>query len=373
MDHASDLSASWRRRLQPWVERPIRWFGLAALATTTACAFCVETTIHPAAEEHTSFCAQYLADGKLTEAESRCRIAIEYSPKYAEPYNLLGLVEYHRGHKQNAVDYFKQALSLKNDFAEAHNNLGVIFLEDQDYAMACDQFHQATEIDPGYVDARRNLAVCYVHDKEPKLARAEYLKCVELDPNACDCRLGLGVLATDEKDYGAGLAHFEKLTEVCPQMAEGHYYTCWTHYQMGKCREAVPACIHAQAVKPDYLEPRTLLTEAYACVFKQDGAVQQYLELIRKEPGNAEPHFNLGALYFERNLIEEAFNEFLNTVQLDPKYLLAYYWAARSADRLLKTDETIVYCQRFVDLLRDEPLKDEKAWCVQRVKELQFE
>ena len=82
----------------PFSWAPVRIVGMLVLVWMTArCAYCIDQTIHPAAVEHNSFCAQYLAQGKLVEAEARCKLAIEYSPKYAEPYNQLGLIEHKRG------------------------------------------------------------------------------------------------------------------------------------------------------------------------------------------------------------------------------------------------------------------------------------
>ena len=62
-----------------------------------SCAFCIDNVVPPQSVEHTHFCAEYFAQGKLTEAEARCKIAIEFCPKCPEPWNLLGMVEHARG------------------------------------------------------------------------------------------------------------------------------------------------------------------------------------------------------------------------------------------------------------------------------------
>jgi hypothetical protein len=59
-------------------------------------------------------------------------------------------------------------------------------------------------------------------------------------------------------------------------------------------------------------------------------------------------------------------------VKIRPDFKVAYYRLARLADRNLDKDDTIRFCQKFVDLLRDEPLAAEKSWCISRVRELQF-
>ena len=177
-----------------------------------------------------------------------------------------------------------------------------------------------------------------------------------------------GVVVTDWDNVGR-LVYEQK---VCATYAEGHYNLCYTDLKMGRCREAVQDCTQAISVKPEYIEAKQNLTQAYECVAKQDGAVKEYIETIKNNPGDAEPHFILGTLYEDRNLYDEALNEFLNTIKLNSKHALAHYRAARVYDKMMRTEDTVNMCQRFVDLLRDAKYDQERAWCVSRVQELQF-
>jgi tetratricopeptide (TPR) repeat protein len=357
-----------RRKLGPAL-------GLLALCLSQplACAFCVHDPINPQALQHTAFCAQYYHENKLTEAEARCRLAREFAPKYAEPVNLLGLIEYTRGRRENARNYFKEAIALKDNFAEAHNNLGALFMDDRNYGEAIDAFTQAIEIDPGYVNARVNLGLCRYYSGNPVEARKEYLKCMELDPKACECRQGLGIIAADKRDFDEARLQFQKMTEVCPDNPIGHYNLCQTYFDMGQCGNALEACMKAVALKGDYLEARKNLTAATECLALEDAAIKDYTDKIKKNPGNAELHFNLGVVYAEKHLTQAALNEFLNTIKLQADYALAYYRAARIYDEQVRSEETINMCKRFVELLRDNRLAEQKDWCVLRVKELQYQ
>lgn len=357
-----------------WLASPVRVVGMLLLATMpAACAFCVADPINPQARDHTAFCAQYYRENKLTEAEARCRLAREFAPKYAEPVNLLGLIEYSRGHLDLARQYYKEALALKQDFAEAHNNLGAVSMQRREYADAVDSFKQALEVDPGYVNARVNLALCHLYDGDGDAARNEYLKCLELQPTACDCRQGLGFLAASKRDYEESKVQFQKMTEVCPDSPTGFYNLCQTFYDMGQCGNALEACMKAVSLQPDHLEARKNLTAATECLALEDGAIKEFTEKIKRNPGNAELHFNLGIVYAEKHLVEAALNEFLNTIKLKPDYALAYYRAARIYDEQVRTDDTIRLCKQFVDLLRGEKLAEQRDWCVARVKELQYQ
>lgn len=366
--------AALSRGARFWMGRPIRVIGLMLIALMpNACAFCVAANIHPQAQEHAAFCAQYYQKGDLVQAEARCKLAREFSPKYAEPVNLLGLIEYSRGRMELARNFFKEAIALKDDFAEAHNNLGAIFLDQRDYQYACDEFKQAIEIDPGYVAARVNLAMCRYYSGDPETARDEYLKCVELDPMACECRQGLGILAASQKNYDEAKVHFQKETEVCPTRAVGFYNLCQTYFDMGQCGLALESCMKAIALNKDYLEARKNLTAATECLALEDAAIKDYMEKIKRSPGDAELHFNLGVVYAEKHLVGAALNEFLNTIKLKPDHALAYYRAARIYDEQVRTDDTIKMCKDFVDLLRGDKLREQRDWCIARVKELQYQ
>jgi tetratricopeptide (TPR) repeat protein len=349
--------------------------GLLALLLSqpVACAFCVHDPINPQALQHTAFCAQYYHENRLLEAEARCRLAREFAPKYAEPVNLLGLIEYSRGRHENARNYFKESIALKNNFAEAHNNLGAIFMDERNYPEACDAFAQALDIDPGYVNARVNLALCRFYAGDNAASRKEYLKCMELDPRACDCRQGLGVLAASKRDFEEAKLQFQKMTEICPDNPIAHYNLCQTYYDMGQCGNALEACMRAVALKTDYIEARKNLTAATQCLALEDGAIRDYTDQIRKTPGNAELHFNLGVVYAEKHLTQAALAEFLNTIKLQPDYALAYYRAAKIYDEEVRSDDTIRLCKQFVDLLRDTKFREQKDWCILRVKELQYQ
>ena len=354
--------------------RPALWVGLTTLLTMPmSCAFCVENVVPPQAVEHTHFCAEYFAQGKLTEAEARCKLAIEFCPKCAEPWNLLGMVEHARGHMDRAVDNFKRAISRKEDFPEALNNMGAIFLERRDYGQACDTFKQALEIDPGYQTARRNYATCLMYTGDPEGARNEYLKCVEIDPQECDCRIGLGILSINKEDWNDAKAHFQKVTETCPQAAQGFYNLCWVYYKLGRCADAVDNCTQALVLDPEYLEARKNLTEAYECLALQDGTIKKLMVELRENPGDPELHYKLGAIYEDEQLWERALGEFQNSYKLNPKFVVAYYRAARVLDRMLRADETILHCQKFIDVVRDPKYDKQKRWCINRVKELQFQ
>ncbi|MEM6733727.1 MAG: tetratricopeptide repeat protein, partial [Myxococcota bacterium] len=269
----------------------LRWFGGLCIALLPACANCIDNSVNPAAVEHNSFCAEYIAKGRLDQAEARCQLAIEFGPKYAEPRNNMGQIAVARGFLDQATEWFKEAISLRDDFAEAHNNLGFVFEQRREYNQAADAFLQAIEIDPGYQVARRNYATMLLYLGKPEEARSEYLKCMEVDPTFCDCRMGLGVIELGNEEWTAAVSQFERLVQVCPNNETGWYNLCYSYMRMGECDQAVNACLSAVSINNEYIEARQNLTEAYSCLALQDEVLTELIDQIKQNPGDPEPHF----------------------------------------------------------------------------------
>ena len=344
----------------------VLWLG-------SSCAYCVDNTLHPKAQEHNTFCAQYLAQGKLVEAEARCQLAIEFAPKYAEPYHNLGMIEHQRGRVELAVDRYKQALSLKDDFAEVYNNLGSIFLERQEYAAACDQFLQAVEIDPSYVDARANLALCYYRQKKPAEARNQYLRCVEQDPELCDCRQGLAVLEFESEQYEAAKANFQALTNICPLYAQGYYNLGTTYLVLGRPQDGFDAFATCLRIDEQHLECQKNILLAYQRLNLKDAAISKTMSDMSNNPGDPEIHFKLGRLYDQKKDKDRALQYYRSAIQLNPQYAEAYLRTAKIMDSLLRATDVVNLCRRFVALTSATDFPGERDWCIQRVRDLQFQ
>ena len=141
---------------------------------------------------------------------------------------------------------------------------------------------------------------------------------------------------------------------------------------MERCDEAVSAYLQALAINPSYLEARQNLTLSYQCMNLQDGAVKRGIEAISKNPGDPELHFKLARLFEGKKDLEKALQEYTIAAKLNENFALAYYHAAKILDQLLRAREAVTMCQRFVDVVRDPELEEERAWCLERIRQLQF-
>ena len=99
-----------------------------------------------------------LSDGRLGEALSRYREAVEVDPGNAEAQNSLGYGLLTAGLAHEAVAPLRTAMQLQPQAAEAHNNLGLALLQAGRSREAVQPLRQAIELRPEYGEAHYNLA-----------------------------------------------------------------------------------------------------------------------------------------------------------------------------------------------------------------------
>jgi tetratricopeptide (TPR) repeat protein len=332
------------------------------------CASCAGNDVHIAAITHHDAAIEYLRQGQCELAEERCRLSLEYGPNFEHPYNCLGMVAITcKNDLKEAADQFKAALSVNPDFAEAHNNLGTCFFRENppNYDSACDEFKAAIEIDPAYFDARENYGMCLMRlgtvtgdkgntDQRKELykeARSQLIRLLEMNPNNYNARHHLGFMDLMEKKYEAAEANFKRCLELDPENPICSYNLGNTYLDTARCDLAIQSFIGAlrgQGESEVSVAARQNLGASYEMCAKKDGAIKEFLDRIKLDPGNPTHHFDLGNIYADKGLPDQAVNEWENTVKLDPLYCPAYKSLAMSANKNLDSAVTIRRCQDFV-------------------------
>ena len=380
--------------------RWLRFLPLLLGLVSVRCASCTEKTVHPEAIKHHDTGIQYLNQGECTQAEERCRLAMEYGPNFEHPHNCLGMVALmcHSDLKK-ASQHFKDALSINPDFAEAHNNLGTCFFRNTppNYAAACDEFKAAIEIDPGYFDARENFGMCLmrkgtiegdkgdVNERKElyKEARSNLIRLLEMNPNNFNARHHLGFMDMVEERYESAEQNFKRCLEIDPENPTCAYNLGTTYLKTRRCDEAIQAFITTLRGKGENVlavGARQNLGVAYELCAKRDGAIKEFLDRIKLDPGNPTHHYDLGNIYAEKGLPDRAVNEWENTVKLDPLYCPAYFELAMHANKMLDTERTVRRCQDMVacanEVNKSQPTPkwtDRVEKCKTLVKKLEME
>lgn len=332
-------------------------------------ASCATQSVHPEAIKHHDLGVAHLAEGECVQAEERCRLALEYGPAFQHPHNCLGLVALDcRQDLDAAAQHFKDAIALDGDFAEAHNNLGTTFFrrDPPDYQAACDEFRAALEIDPSYVDARENLGLGLLRrgtilgtlgdlDARAELyaeARSHFTRLLALEPEHADAHHHLGFMELEEQRWRSAEASFRSCLEIDPDNPYCSYNLGYVYLETGRCDDAIRAFIAAlgsESATEVAIGARQNLGVAYELCAREDRAIASMLDTMKRNPGDARAHFELGVLYAQKQQPERATAEWQHAARLDPTFCLA---PAALADAALEVGDGPAAEARCAELRR---------------------
>lgn len=355
-----------------------------------AAASCAYGRVHPEAVRHHDAGIELLSRGQCVPAEERCRLALEYGPRFQHPHNCLGLVALEcRGDLDEAARHFKDAIALEPDFAEAHNNLGTTFFRRNppDYDAACASFAAALEIDPAYADARENRGLCLLRqgtirgalgDADARRARyaeaaSHFTRLLAIDPDRYDAHHHLGFMDVAEQRWASAERHFRRCLELDPDNPYCNYNLGYVYLETARCDEAISAFIAALRTESQTdvaIGARQNLGLAYARCAREDGVVASALDALERDPGDPTAHFDLGRLYAAKGQGDKARVELEHALALDPTYCPAHFALARQADAAGDAEEADRACRAFtkcVDAAGDEaPPADQIEFCRRR-------
>jgi len=114
---------------------------------------------HPTAEAHTFLGWTYHFQGKVEDAISECKRAIEVDPEFGNPYNDIGSYLISLGRLDEAVPWLEQAIQASR-YEPRHYpyfNLGRVYYAKGMINRAREYFQQALRIEPDYTLARQAI------------------------------------------------------------------------------------------------------------------------------------------------------------------------------------------------------------------------
>lgn len=307
---------------------------LAALCALLCAAGCkTAAPIHPRAAEHNAACAEYLAQGDLDRAETRCNLALEFNPDYPEPFNNKGVIAIRRNDLPAAKELFVKAIRLNQDFAEAHNGLGFVFLHEGSFGKAHDEFQRALKVNPDYVEARYNLALTYLRMKKYADARKSYAALIETNAQLPDPHHDLCVLDIEDGDPNAAVAECREAIRLDARYVSAYFNLGNAYMKGGKYCEAQEAYTDCLRQDEANLECRNNVTIATRKCALLDPNLKEARKPEQETTGSDDPTADDPATQLykkalaqeQAGLLNEARRNFNKCLRKNPNFALCHY------------------------------------------------
>ena len=206
---------------------------------------------------------EHYAKREYDKAEPLLRQVAKHTDRYADVFDMLGVIAHSGGDFVLARDWFERALVLNPNYTEAQLNLMVTLNDLGDYAEASKLYGQIKrrgghrEVADTFVKGRianmhAEISQAYSDVGMQVEAIQELEKAVALCPNFPDLRTRLGVQYRDSGDRMRALEQFEK----------------------------------AKADNPEYLQARLMLGVLHLSGGDQDAAEREFAAVLERDPGN---------------------------------------------------------------------------------------
>ena len=294
--------------------------------------------------------------GRLAEAESGARLAVERHPNAGKAWSLLGVVQKLQG--KDALQAMQHAARLLPDDARAQSNLGACLIDLGRYADALPCLRRAAALAPHLADAHNNLGLALKETGQLDASMQSLRRALQLAPASERTLNNLGNLLS-------ALGRFDEAESCLRQAVAGAPGNAELRHSLGNLLRLRERHAEAAACFEDSLRLRPGHAESLAGlsgVLRELGRRAEALDCLRRaveaRPGYAEGWADLGDMLRDEGRPHEAQDCLRRALQLQPALGAAHLSLAAVWRELNRAAEANAACARARECApkRAEPL-----------------
>lgn len=164
----------------------------------------------------------------------------------------------------------------------------------------------------------------YLENGEPENAINQFMMALETDPDNPNIHIGMGRALLALKKTEEAREHLQKAMKLAPEFADAHFYMGYVFLEKENKESAINEFKEALNINPRYESAKLRLNELLGAKEK----VSRKEEKERKKKTleeekisrQANVHFHLGNAFFQKNMFNEAYEEFRRAIKLRPNF-----------------------------------------------------
>jgi eukaryotic-like serine/threonine-protein kinase len=166
-------------------------------------------------EVHLSLGSVYSTTGKITQAVTELKRALELAPNSDEAYRNLGDAYFSSGQSEEAIAAFQKAIAANPYYWTNHTSLGNAYLRLGDTAKALPEYQKVTEIAPDSPMGYEGIGTVYMREGKWGEAIPQFQKAIAIAPDA-PTYSNLGTAYFFMKKYDQATTMYEGAVEMTP-------------------------------------------------------------------------------------------------------------------------------------------------------------
>jgi FKBP-type peptidyl-prolyl cis-trans isomerase 2 len=161
--------------------------------------------------------------GHIDEAISLYQQAIRLNPKHSGAFYNLGVAFQKLDQIDKAIVYYEIAIGLTQNLIEAHHNLGLAYKDKGHFDEAIICFQRVLQLQPNHANAYYNLGNTLVAKGHFQEALQCFLKAVEINPGHDDAYWSMGLIHLRLGNFEEGWKAYEKRWELTDVMVKPRF------------------------------------------------------------------------------------------------------------------------------------------------------
>ena len=295
--------------------------------------------------------------GDLKTAESLYRAALQAAPGNVDAIQLLGVLRFQSGHKEEGFALLEKARAIAPNNTEVNANFGAVLMQAEEYARAEPILRHILELAPAHLEARLNLIRLLARDGRPAAAVTLCREASAFHTNAGPFHRLLGEILLKERDFAkaadafvAGLAEdpadvammndlaicyrelgnpaeaerwYREAIARAPDRAEIRYNFGSFLLSHGRVEDAREHLDRVLADKPDHWMTIAMLALSLIKMGREREAIETLHQVANAHPDAADVWNDVGALFMDLGKFEEAQRMFARACELNPELIEA--------------------------------------------------
>ncbi len=296
--------------------------------------------------------------GQLIQASIYYHQAIEINNNHSWSYHALGEILTQQKQIDKAIFYYRKAIEKNPDFSWSYYNLGKILQAKNYLEDAQDCFEKAIYLSPQYSWSYHFLAE--VLTAQNKLAEAVkyYQMAIKINPNYFGSYYQLGKVWQQQEQLAEAVKYYQIAIHKDPQYFWSYYYLADALTKLEKFTEVIKVYTQAMELKPEYLP--TYFALGKILIYQGQEVIEQYRQSRENQSdlSRAYLEIGLGQAWEQQSQFTETIKCYQNAITINPNLKLPYKLLQYVQTQPENIDRLITFYQKLTKIVPESFL----AW-----------
>ncbi|MDD2580672.1 MAG: PEP-CTERM system TPR-repeat protein PrsT [Desulfuromonadaceae bacterium] len=235
-------------------------------------------------------------NGDLESALSQFRQILDRVPSFSQARLLTGMILLQQKRVDDAIAELTKLIETDDENSQGHYMLGNAYMAKGAYEEGMKELDRATKIEPKLADAYLKKGVFHLRQGKTAEVETDLKTAVRVAPEILNTRLILSSFYEQHDERAKALATLNAGMSGKKSDSVLNYGIAKIMFADNKPAEAIRYLKKAKECDPGAVAPYFMLAGYYAAIRDVDRALNEYSEVLKKQPGNVKAMLQMAAL-----------------------------------------------------------------------------